>query len=87
MKAAKVLDLLSITRKTLNTYVKSGKIRAKRLNNGFLDYNESDVMKLSSKIVHDNRILITLDNNRFEYNYERDKILEIKKIVDSYQKS
>ena len=40
MKACKVLEKLNVTRKTLNSYVKSGKIRVKELGNGFYDYDE-----------------------------------------------
>ena len=46
MKSKEVLKLLKISRVTLTRYVKSGKIRVKKLPNGYYDYNENDVYKL-----------------------------------------
>ena len=42
MKAGKVLEKLNVTRKTLNSYVKLGKVRVKELGNGFYDYDEEN---------------------------------------------
>ncbi len=46
MKSKEVLRLLKISRVTLTGYVKSGKVRVKKLPNGYYDYNEDDVYKL-----------------------------------------
>lgn len=47
MKAKEVLKLLKVTRPTLCKYVKIGKIRAKKLNDRVLDYNEDDVFTIA----------------------------------------
>ena len=49
MKSKQALSLLEVHRRTLSRYVGSGKIRAIRLPNGTLNYNEDDVYKLSGK--------------------------------------
>ena len=46
MKANKVLKILQVTRPTLVSYVKSGKIKATRLTNGYWDYDDDSVYKL-----------------------------------------
>ena len=47
MSSIDVLKILKITRPTLTSYVKNGKIRAVLQPNNFYDYNEDDVLKLS----------------------------------------
>lgn len=47
MRSKDVLKILKITRPTLTSYVKSGKIRAILQPNNFYDYNEDDVLKLA----------------------------------------
>lgn len=47
MKSKDVLKLLKVTRPTLCKYVKIGKIRAKKINDRVLDYNEDDVFALA----------------------------------------
>lgn len=49
MKAKKVLKLLQVTRPTLCSYVKKGKIRVTTLINGYYDYNDEDVYKILNK--------------------------------------
>ena len=49
MKSKEVLRLLQISRVTLTRYVKSGRVRVKKLPNGYYDYNEDDVYKLIGK--------------------------------------
>ena len=46
MKANKVLKLLKITRPTLTSYVKSGKVKVKANINGFYDYDDESVYNL-----------------------------------------
>ena len=52
MKSKEVLKLLDISRVTLNTYVKTKKIKVTLLDNGYYDYDEDSVYKLMKK---DNR--------------------------------
>lgn len=47
MKANKVLKILQVTRPTLVSYVKSGKIKATRLTNGYWDYDDDSVYELA----------------------------------------
>ena len=47
MKSKDVLKLLKVTRPTLCKYVKIGKIRANKINDRVLDYNEDDVFALA----------------------------------------
>lgn len=47
MKSKEVLRLLQITRPTLCSYVKSGKLPVKQLPNGFYDYDDDTVYKLA----------------------------------------
>ena len=47
MRSKEVLKILKITRPTLTSYVKNGKIRAVLQPNNFYDYNEDDVLKLA----------------------------------------
>lgn len=46
MKANKVLKILQVTRPTLVSYVKNGKIKATRLTNGYWDYDDGSVYEL-----------------------------------------
>ena len=48
MKAKKVLKILRVTRPTLTSYVKRGKLRGIRLPNGTYEYNDSDVYSLAN---------------------------------------
>ena len=43
MKSKDVLKLLGVTRVTLTSYVKSGKIKVTKLGNGFYDYDDTSV--------------------------------------------
>jgi predicted site-specific integrase-resolvase len=45
MKAKEVLRITGITRETLCRLVKKGRMRVKRLPNGYLEYNDDDVYK------------------------------------------
>ena len=46
MKAKEVLKLLHVTRVTLCKYVKSGKIKVRKMSNGYYDYDEESVDNL-----------------------------------------
>lgn len=48
MKAKEVLKILNITRPTLTKYVKTNKIKVKRLINGMYDYDEDSVFKCAN---------------------------------------
>lgn len=60
MKAKEVFKILGISRVTLWKYVKDGKIKAKRLPNGYFDYNEDSVYFLAG-----------LEHKRFNIVYAR----------------
>ncbi len=47
MKANEVLKLLQVTRPTLTSYVKNGRVKVKKLPNGYYDYDEDSVLKLA----------------------------------------
>jgi len=47
MKAKEVLKLLKVTRPTLTSYVKTGKLSVIKLPNGSYEYNDDDVYKLA----------------------------------------
>lgn len=50
MKAKEVLKLLKITRPTLTSYVKNGKVLVNKLPNGFYDYDDDSVYKAAGLI-------------------------------------
>lgn len=84
MKANKVLEKLEITRRTLNNYVKCGKIRVEKLENGFYEYDEGDVLSLEKNIVvHNNRIIVFYNNNKYEFNLSSDKIQNVLKMIEN----
>ena len=56
MKAKEVLMILNISRITLYTYTKEGKIKATKMDNGYYDYDEQSVMKIINKDVRYNVI-------------------------------
>ena len=56
MKAKEVLKILNISRITLYTYTKEGKIKATKMDNGYYDYDEQSVMKIINKDVRYNVI-------------------------------
>lgn len=47
MKANEVLKVLRVTRPTLTSYVKNGRIKVRKLPNGYYDYEEDSVLKLA----------------------------------------
>ena len=50
MKAKEVLKLLKVTRPTLTSYVKNGKVLVNKLPNGYYDYDEDSVYKAAGLI-------------------------------------
>lgn len=48
MKAKEVLKILKITRPTLTSYVKNGKIKVIKKPNGYYDYDEDSVLKCAN---------------------------------------
>ncbi len=57
MKSKEVLKILRITRPTLTNYVKNGKIKVKKLPNGFYDYDDDDVFRLANINVEYNSVI------------------------------
>jgi predicted site-specific integrase-resolvase len=53
MKSKDVLKILNITRPTLTSYVKTGKILVKLLPNGYYDYDDDSVYKFIGKDKYD----------------------------------
>lgn len=47
MKAKEVLKVLRVTRPTLTSYVKNGRIKTTKLPNGYYDYDEDSVLKVA----------------------------------------
>ena len=83
MKAKKVLEKLEISRKSLSNYVAQGKIRVTTLENGFYDYNDNDVEQLERSMVsHENKVVIYLNGNKYQYNLQDEKINIVKKIME-----
>ena len=68
MKGKKVLNLLQITRPTLCSYIKKGIIKAKKMPNGFYEYDEESVYKLlgvdKRDVVVYGRVLTFKRNNK-----------------------
>ena len=58
MKAKEVLSLLQITRVTLCSYVKLGKIKVIKLPNGYYDYDEESVYKFIKKPLNTRKNII-----------------------------
>lgn len=56
MKSKDVLKILKISRITLMNYLKSGKIKATKLDNGYYDYDDQSIFKFLKK---DKRINVT----------------------------
>ena len=67
MKACKVLEKLNVTRKTLNSYVKSGKVRVKELGNRFYDYDEVDVNRLAKDVSYRNKAVVYIGKDFHEF--------------------
>lgn len=64
MKAKEVLNLLNISRVTLHKYVKLGKIKVKKLNNGYYDYDINSVYSLLSVDVRINVIYARVSTHK-----------------------
>lgn len=75
MKTKKVLNILQVTRQTLTRYVKEGKIRVKVMPNGFYDYNDEDVYRLTG-----------LDKPRISVIYSRVSTQKQKNDLDNQEK-
>jgi putative resolvase len=78
MKSKEVLTMLKITRVTLWSYVKSGKIIANKLPNGYYDYDRDSVLKLASGISRVNIIYARVSTNK----QKNDLITQVKFISD-----
>lgn len=87
MKACKVLERLGVTRRTLSNYVKSGRIRVKKTDNGFYEYDEKDIAEIEKNTVNANAVIITQENgisHRFALTYEQ--AVELTKIITDFLK-
>lgn len=77
MKSNKVLEKLQITRRTLSSYVKSGKIRVSKLDNGFYNYNDSDVEQLAKNANLKNKVMIFFNGSIMTYNFNEKQIQDV----------
>jgi putative resolvase len=83
MKSKEVLDLLEISRVTLWTYVKNGKIKATKRHNGFYDYDNKSVYELLNSSVKKNVIYTRVST----YKQKKDLTRQIEKIKDYCSKN
>ena len=84
MKAGKVLEKLQVTRKTLNGYVKSGKIRVRELGNGFYDYDEEDVARLTKDVPCRNKVVVYIGKDFHEFGCTEKQAKELLRVVMEY---
>lgn len=88
MKRRKVLDELNISVSTLDRYMKTGKLRGTKLENGYYDYDEECVMELKNG-GHKRNIAIYCratprQNSNLILNEKNDKLSEQRRIISSY---
>ena len=57
MKSNKVLKLLNITRTTLSSYVKKGRLKATMQPNGYYNYDEESVYKILNKDIERKNVI------------------------------
>ena len=84
MKACKVLEKLNVTRKTLNSYVKSGKVRVKELGNGFYDYDEEDVNRPAKDVSYRNKVVVYVGKDFHEFGCTEEQAMELLHVVMEY---
>lgn len=84
MKACRVLEKLDVTRKTPNRYVKSGKIRARELGNGFYDYDEDDVARLAKDVSCRNKVVVYVGKDIHEFGCTEEQARGLLKVVMKY---
>lgn len=80
MKAYKVLKLLNITRPTLCSYVKKGRVKVKRLPSGLYDYDEESVYKFLNKNIDRKNIIYC----RVSTPKQKNDLSNQKKIVEEW---
>ena len=83
-EGAQVLEKLDVTRKTLNSYVKSGKIRVKELGNGFYDYDEEDVTRLAKDVSCRNKVVVYIGKDFHEFGCTEKQARELMRVVMDY---
>lgn len=81
MKATEVLNLLKVSRITLYTYVRTGKIKATKLHNGYYDYDQKSVYKLIGYKFKQNVIYARVSTSKQKEDLER-QIKKINKFCD-----
>ena len=73
-----------MTRKTLNSYVKSGKIRVKELGNGFYDYDEEDVDSLAKDVPCRNKVVVYIGKDFHEFGCTEEQAKKLLHVVMDY---
>lgn len=76
MKSNKVLKLLNITRPTLSSYVKKGRLKATMQPNGYYNYDEESVYKILNKDIERKNVI-----------YARVSTLKQKKDLENQKKT
>lgn len=84
MKVCKVLEKLNVTRKTLNSYVKSDKAHVKELGNGFYDYDEEDVNRLAKDVLYKNKVVVYIGKDFHEFGCTEEQARELLYVVVEY---
>lgn len=64
MKSKEVLSILNVTRVTLMNYVKTGKIKATKMKNGYYDYDDASVFAFIKKDSRINIIYSRVSTNK-----------------------
>ena len=68
MKSKEVLKILRITRPTLTSYVKNGRIKVKKLPNGLYNYDDDDVFRLANINVEYNSVIYAIVSTQKQKN-------------------
>ena len=84
MKGCKGLEKLNVTRKTLNSYVKSSKVRVKELGNGFYDYDEEGVDRLAKDGSDRSKVVVYGGKDFHEFGCTEEQARELLHVVMEY---
>ena len=83
MKSKDVLKILRITRPTLTSYVKNGRIKVKKLPNGFYNYDDDDVFRLANINVEYNSVIYARVSTQKQKNDLTNQIETIRQFANS----
>ena len=80
MKAKDVMNLLNISRSTLYLYHRDGKIKGKKLDNGYYDYDKQSILKLMKSDTRNDVIYSRVSTYKQKKIYKH-KLIKLKNIV------